>query len=72
MWTLNCGTCKPSYRTETLTDMENRLVVVGGQGWGQWDELGVGVNRCKLLHLKWMSRNRLRWQNRRTGAHFLS
>ena len=34
-----------------LTDMENRLVVAKGEQ-ERWDGLGVGVSRCKLLHLE--------------------
>ena len=34
-------------------DLENRLVVAKGGGKGrEWDEPGVWVNRCKLLHLE--------------------
>ena len=39
-------------------DMENRLVVAKGEGEGRggsgrdWE---VGVNRCKLLPLEWIS-----------------
>ena len=36
-----------------LMDMENRLVVAGG-GWGGMD-WEFGINRCKLLPLKWIS-----------------
>jgi len=35
-----------------LMDLENRLVVAKGEGEGMgW----TGLNRCKLLHLKWIS-----------------
>ena len=40
---------------KTITDLENRLTVAKG-GWGgsgmDWE---FGVNRCKLLHLEWIS-----------------
>ena len=32
-------------------DIENGLMVEGRK----WDELGVGVGRCELLHLEWIS-----------------
>ena len=36
-----------------LIDLENRLMVAKGGGWGMdWES---GVNRCKLLHLAWIS-----------------
>ena len=34
--------------------IENRLVVAKGEG-REWDGLGFGVSRCKLLHLEWIS-----------------
>ena len=35
-----------------LTDLENSLVVAKGEGEGVgW----IGVTRCKLLHLEWIS-----------------
>ena len=36
-----------------IMDLENRLVVVGGRGSGVVGELGV--NRCRLLPLEWIS-----------------
>ena len=38
-----------------LTDIENRLVVVKGEGKGSGMDWEFGFNRCKLLHLKWIS-----------------
>ena len=40
MWNLIYGTNEPTYRTETDSDMENRLVVAKGKG-REWDGLGV-------------------------------
>ena len=38
-----------------LTDVENRLVVAKGAGWGR-DGLGVGISRCKLLYIEWINK----------------
>ena len=35
-----------------LTDLEN---CCGCQGRGEWDGLGIWVNRCKLLPLEWIT-----------------
>ena len=50
MWNLKYGTYEPVYKTETVIDMENELVVswwwMRGRGSGRnWE---FGVNRCKL------------------------
>ena len=37
-----------------IMDTENRLVV-GGGGEGSGMDWEFGVNRCKLLHLEWIS-----------------
>ena len=37
-----------------IMDLENRLVVVGGGGW-EWAGLELGVDRCRLLLLEWIS-----------------
>ena len=52
MWNLKYGTREPVYRTETDSDMENRLVVAmeGRSGMG----LEFGVHRRKLFHLEWI------------------
>ena len=45
----------PFYKTETLTDMENGLVVAKGargEGGMAWE---IEVNRCKRLHSPWTS-----------------
>ena len=39
-----------------IMDMENRLVHAKGRGGeGEWDGPELGVNRCKLLPVEWMS-----------------
>jgi len=38
-----------------LMDMENRLVVTKGDGGGSGMDRELGVNRCKLLPLEWIS-----------------
>ena len=38
-----------------LMDLENRLVVAKGEGEGVGVDWESGVNRCKLLHLEWIS-----------------
>ena len=41
MWSLKYDTNEPIYETETIRDIENRLVVAKGEGaWGR-DGLGV-------------------------------
>ena len=37
-----------------LMDMENRLMVVKGEGKGVGMDWESGVNRCKLLPLEWI------------------
>ena len=47
---------KWTYPEKKLTDLKNRLVVAKREGEGgsgmDWES---GVNRCKLLHLEWVS-----------------
>ena len=38
-----------------LMDMENRLVVALGEGWGSGMDWEFAVSRCKLLHLEQVS-----------------
>ena len=38
-----------------LMDLENRLVVAKGEREGEEVGWESGVNRCKLLHLEWIS-----------------
>ena len=48
MWNLN-DTNEPIYETERLMDIENRLVVAKGEGFGGGMEWEVGIGRCKLI-----------------------
>ena len=38
-----------------IMDLENRLVVAKGAGGGSGMDWELGVNRCKLLLLEWIS-----------------
>ena len=40
MWNLKYGTNRPVYRTETVTDIENRLMVAKGCEGGKFRSLG--------------------------------
>ena len=53
MWNLNYGTNEPIYRTKT--DSQTQRTDLGLLRGREWNGLGVWVNRCKLLHLKWIS-----------------
>ena len=49
MWNLKYGTDEPIHKTETVTDIENRLVVAKGKGGeeGRTGSLGsADVNYC--------------------------
>ena len=49
MWNLNSGTNELTYK-ETVSDIENRLVVAEGVGGGGQINWEFGTSRCKLLH----------------------
>ena len=53
IWNLIYGTNEPIYRKK-LMEVEKGLVVAKGKG-REWGGLGAWVNRCKLLHLQWIS-----------------
>ena len=53
MWSLKHGTNDLSTKEKQIMDMEGRLVFVRGRGRGG-DWWGVGVGRCRLLHLEQM------------------
>ena len=38
-----------------IMDLENRLVVAKGEGGGSGMDGELGVNRCRLLPLEWIS-----------------
>ena len=53
MWNLNYDTNELTYETETLTDIENRLVVTNRERGGMdWE---FGVSRCKLVYIEWIN-----------------
>ena len=54
MWNLKYGTDEPMNRN-SLRDMKNRLEIAKGGGKGSGMDWEFGVNRCKLLHLEWIS-----------------
>ena len=41
-----------------LTDIEKRLVIAKGDGWGRMDS-ECGVNTCKLLCVGWINNNKV-------------
>ena len=45
----------PSMNGNRLTDIDNRLVVAKGEGFGGGMEWEVGISRCKLLHIEWIN-----------------
>ena len=51
MWNLKYGKNEPIYKTDRLTDIENRLVVAKEEGGGRGMDLEFGVSGCKLLHI---------------------
>ena len=55
MWNLKYGSNEPIYKTNRLTDIENRLVVAKAEGEGSGMDWEFGVGRCKLLHFEWLS-----------------
>ena len=50
MWNLKYDTNGPIYETETLIDIEKRLVVAKGEGDRGRVDGEFGVRRCKLVH----------------------
>ena len=58
MCNLKYGTSEPSHKTETVSDREQTCGYQGREG-REWDGLGVGVSRCKLLHLEWIRNDTL-------------
>ena len=52
MWNLKYGTNEHIYRTETNSQIENTLGLLGVRGWDGWE---FGVSRCELLLLEWIS-----------------
>ena len=48
MWNPNCGINEPTYETNRITDIESRLVVVKGQGFGRGTEWEAGVRDVRF------------------------
>ena len=46
----------PSMNGNRLTDIDNRLVVAKGEGFGGGMEWEVGISRCKLLYTGWINK----------------
>ena len=54
MWNLKYGINEPIYKTDRLTDIENRLLVAKWLGSEMdWE---FGTSRCELLYLEWISK----------------
>ena len=55
MWNLKYGTNEPIYKTEI--DSQTQRTDLWLPRWRGWNEMDwkFGVNRCKLLHLEWIS-----------------
>ena len=55
MWNLKYDTNQHIYKTNRLTDTENRCVVAKGEGgWGR-EDWEFGISRCKLLCIGWIN-----------------
>ena len=55
MWNLKYGTNEPIYKTNSIRDTENSLVIAkeeGDRGAIQWE---AEVSRYKLLYMKWIN-----------------
>ena len=65
IWNLIYGTNKPFHRKETHGLGENTCGCQRGGSWMDWE---LGVNRCKLLHLEWISNEILLYS---TGNYIL-
>ena len=57
MWNLKHSTNEPICKTETLIDIENRLMVSKAEGGGNEMDWEFGGSRCKLLHLECINNN---------------
>ena len=56
MQNLKYDTNELIYQVERLIDAEDRLVVAKGDGWGEGMDWECGFSRCKLLHIRWISK----------------
>ena len=55
VWNLNYDTNELIYKTETDSDIENRLVVAKGKGGWRREDWEFGISRCKLLYIEWIN-----------------
>ena len=55
MWNLKYDTNEPIYKTETDSDIENRLVIANGEGGGGGKDWECGISRCKLFYTGWIN-----------------
>ena len=55
IWHLKYDTKEPVYKTETLTDTENRLVMAKEEGGWEGMDWESGVSRCKLQYIGWIN-----------------
>ena len=55
MWNLKYGTNESVYKTNELTDIENRLVVAKREVGGSGMDKELGFSRYKPLRLEWIS-----------------
>ena len=56
MQNLKYDTNELSYKTETDSDIDNRLVVAKGEGGGNRVAWDFEVSRCELLHSEWINK----------------
>ena len=54
IWNLIYGTNEPFHRKKKIMDLEKRLMVAKERG-GRGTDWELGVNKCKLLLLEWIS-----------------
>ena len=55
MWNLKYGMNDPSYKRETDHGQGEQTYGCWGEGRGNGIDEEVGIGRCKLLHLEWIS-----------------
>ena len=58
MWNLIYGT-NELYKTESLIDTKDRLVVAKEELRWVWKDWEFGVSGCKLLHIEWTTNKAL-------------
>ena len=55
MWNLKYDTNQHIYKTETITDIENRLVVDNGEAVRGGKDWEFGISRCKPLYIGYIN-----------------